>query len=70
MVGDLLDLKSMHGVIAGCDDVFRHVGFGCLSYPWILLYKPNFPSPAVGESGHSSRAAPAETEQPASVARN
>jgi hypothetical protein len=30
MVGDLLDLKSMHGVIAGCDDVFRHVGFGCL----------------------------------------
>jgi len=26
VVGDLLDLDSMHRVIAAADDVFRHVG--------------------------------------------
>ena len=32
VVGNLLDLDSMHRAIAGCrDDVLWHVGFGCLS---------------------------------------
>jgi hypothetical protein len=32
VMGDLLDLASMHRVIAGCETMyFKHVGFGYLS---------------------------------------